>query len=223
VAIGHLSVRLIGTSDDSLVLREREGGVLELLFRNVVLLSNASLGTERALGTLVGSVLGRPARRVLVGGLGFGATVAGALEVLEESAQVIVVEKVAAVERLVRGELAWVAGNPLADARVSVRVADVLDVVAAAHEKFDVVLLDVDNGPNWASFRTNERLYTPAGLEMVARSLAPGGALAVWSGYPADWFQARLRKAGLDPSIVLLRERGAVRARAYVGVKRGAS
>jgi predicted membrane-bound spermidine synthase len=211
---------VIGTGDDSLVLRERAGGVLELLFRNVVLLSNASLGTERAFGGLVGTVLGRPARRVLVGGLGFGATVAGALEALDGAGEVVVVEKVAAVESLVRGELAWVCGDPLSDARVSVRVADVMDVMAGAPQSFDAVLLDVDNGPNWASFRCNARLYTPTGLEAVARSLTPGGALAVWSGYPADAFQVCLRKAGLEPSIVLLRERGLVRARAYVGLKR---
>jgi hypothetical protein len=40
----------------------------------------------------------------------------------------------------------------------------------------------------------------------------------VWSGYPADPFVARLRKAGFMPRIVPLTERGVVRARAYVGV-----
>jgi hypothetical protein len=39
----------------------------------------------------------------------------------------------------------------------------------------------------------------------------------VWSGYPADPFVPRLRAAGFAPSIVPLRERGVVRARAYVG------
>jgi hypothetical protein len=52
------------------------------------------------------------------------------------------------------------------------------------------------------------------------RALAPLGALAVWSGYPADAFAARLREAGFVPSVVPLRERGRVRARAYVGTKR---
>ena len=156
---------------------------------------------------------------MLVGGLGFGATVAGALESLDPSGELVVAEKVSAVERLVRGELAAVAGDPLKDMRVIVRVADVVDVIEEACGEFDAVLLDVDNGPDWASFRTNERLYTPPGLEAISRALTPGGVLAVWSGYPADAFQVRLRKAGFAPSIVLLRERGVVRARAYVGVK----
>jgi spermidine synthase len=218
-AIDRRKVRVVGTGDESLVLREREGGAVELLSGKIVLLSNASLATEREFGCLAGRVLARPVRRVLVGGLGFGATVAGVLESLDGSGEVVVVEKVPDVERLVRGELAWVAGDPLKDARVTVRVADVVDVLAEAHEEFDAVLLDVDNGPNWASFRTNERLYRAAGLETIAGALKPGGALAVWSGYPADAFQVRLRKAGLVPSLVLLRERGVVRARACVGVK----
>ncbi|MGH7293588.1 MAG: hypothetical protein ACRELB_01585, partial [Polyangiaceae bacterium] len=69
-----------------------------------------------------------------------------------------------------------------------------------------------------ASFRTNARLYSPAGLAAARRALAPGGALAVWSGYPADAFLGRLRQAGFVPRCVPLHERGRVRARAYVGV-----
>jgi spermidine synthase len=75
----------------------------------------------------------------------------------------------------------------------------------------------VDNGPGWASHRSNARLYAPAGLDAARRSLAPGGLLAVWSGYPEDSFVARLRAAGFQPSIVPLREGGQVRARAYLG------
>ena len=81
----------------------------------------------------------------------------------------------------------------------------------------DAILLDVDNGPGWASFRQNARLYTPAGLAEARAALRQGGALAVWSGYPADAFVGQLRRAGFAPEVVLLRERGAVRARAYVG------
>ncbi|HEY6461927.1 MAG TPA: hypothetical protein VIY73_17295, partial [Polyangiaceae bacterium] len=75
-----------------------------------------------------------------------------------------------------------------------------------------------DNGPQWASFRTNARLYSPAGLAAARGAVPPGGLFAVWSGYPADAFLARLREAGFSPRCVPLLERGRVRARAYVGV-----
>jgi spermidine synthase len=201
----------------ALVLRER-GDLIEILAGNVVLLSSAALGTERAFGALAATVGAVPARRVLVGGLGFGATVRGVLDSGGPETRVVVVEKVAGVVDLVRGPLAHMEEDPLADPRVSVTSADVHDVLAAGAGAWDAILLDVDNGPHWASFRTNARLYAPAGLAVARRALARGGFFAVWSGYRADAFLARLRAAGFTPRSMPLFERGRVRARAYVGV-----
>ncbi len=216
------SVRTIEDGPRRLVLRER-AGVVELLAGSVVLLSSAALATERTFGTLcTGSEdpTVAPPNSVLVGGLGFGATVRGVLDRAGADTRVLVVEKVAAVERLVRGELASLAGQPLADPRVTVVLADVGEVLTArAPGELDAILLDVDNGPHWASFRSNARLYTAPGLVAAARALRAGGVLAVWSGYRADGFLANLRAAGLRPSIVALRERGRIAARAYVGIK----
>ena len=183
-----------------------------------MLLSSAALETERAFGRLVLRAARRPPRDVLVGGLGLGATVRGVLEVVPADARIVVAEKVADVVDLVRGQLADVQGRPLDDPRVRIQTTDVADVMGASPGAFDAILLDVDNGPHWASFRTNARLYTPGGLASARRALAPGGVLAVWSGDPADRFLAQLRSAGFAPSRVLLEERGRVRARAYVGV-----
>lgn len=200
-----------------LVVRRR-GGVVEILAGSVLLLSSAALETELAFGRLAGELVKSP-RRVLVGGLGFGATVRGVLEAAGAGVHVTVSEKVAGVVDLLRGELAQTAARVLDDRRVTVELADVGDVIRAAREPFDAILLDVDNGPEWASFRSNARLYTPAGLAEAHRALAPGGALAVWSGYPCDAFMPRLRQAGFAPKRILLRERGRVRARAYVGLR----
>ena len=214
------SVRTIDDGTIPLVLRERDGRT-ELLSGRVVLLSSAALETEHAFGRLVAARLAALVRpvRVLVGGLGFGATVRGVLEGVRSDASVVVVEKVPAVERLVRRDLAAFARDPLADARVRVAIGDVGEAIAEARD-FDAILLDVDNGPHWASFRGNARLYAPAGLRAAFRGLAPSGVFAVWSGYPADSFLARLRETGFEASIAPLHERGRVRARAYLGVKR---
>jgi spermidine synthase len=203
---------------DSLVLRHR-GGALELVSGRVVLLSSAALETERAFGQLAARLVSGKLRRVIVGGLGLGATVRGVLDVSTPDTNVVAVEKVEAVVELVRGELAHFSDRALDDARVSVVCADVADVIGAAEGDVDAILLDVDNGPEWASFRHNARLYVPAGLAVARRALRPGGAFSVWSGYPADPFRARLRSAGFTPSVELLRERGRVRARAYVGIR----
>jgi len=199
-----------------LVLRET-GDLVELVAGNVVLLSSAALGTEHAFGRLV-ATLGRGSpRRIVIGGLGFGATLRGALEVAVPQAKIVVVEKVEAVIRLVEGPMASVAGGALDDARVTLVRGDVGEVVARASRDIDLILLDVDNGPHWASFRSNARLYSPAGLAAFKAALAPGGVLAVWSGYRADPFLGHLRRAGFTPSVLTLAERGRVRARAYVG------
>jgi spermidine synthase len=183
----------------------------------VVLLSSAALETERGFGALAPPA----ARRVLVGGLGFGATARAARDAAP-GAQVVVAEKVAAIVPLLRGELADLAHGVLDDPRITIVHDDVSDVIeragqGAEDERFDAILLDVDNGPDWASFRSNARLYAPSGLAAAHRALTGGGRFAVWSGYPADGFLARLRAARFRPHTELLRERGIVRARAYVG------
>jgi predicted membrane-bound spermidine synthase len=199
-----------------LVLRET-GNLVELVAGNVVLLSSAALGTEFGFGRLAATIGGGSLRRVVIGGLGFGATLRGVLEVTSPEVRVVVVEKVEAVVRLVRGPLAHIADHPLDDPRVELIEGDIRDVVGQAPGDLDMILLDVDNGPHWASFRTNAGLYTPAGLAAFKRALRPGGVLAVWSGYRSDTFLGHLRRAGFTPSTVPLQERGRVRARAYLG------
>jgi spermidine synthase len=209
-------VRTFEEAGQRLTLRD-VGTHHELLLGQVPILSSAALATERAFGTLAQSLdPAVPVRRVLVGGLGFGATLQGVLEVAGPSAEVLVVEKLAVVVALVRGDLAHLAPGALEDPRVRLLQEDVADVIAGESD-LDAILLDVDNGPGWASFRTNARLYAPAGLAAARAALRPGGALAVWSGYAADAFVGQLRRAGLTPRVVPLHERGVLRARAYVG------
>ena len=198
-----------------LVLRER-GELVELLAGSVVLLSSAALETEVAFGRLAASLGGGAPKRIVVGGLGFGATVRGVLDVAPD-ARIRVVEKVDAIVDLVRGPMARMARGVLDDPRVTVIAGDIRATVAEAAGHADLILLDVDNGPHWASFRANARLYSPAGLAELKRALLPRGALAVWSGYRSDPFLGHLRAAGFEPSVVPLLERGRVRARAYVG------
>lgn len=208
-------VRTFEEAGQRLVLRDL-GTHHELLLGQVPILSSAALATERAFGELCRDLVDPLPRRVLVGGLGFGATLAGVLAVTAPDAEVIVVEKLATVVELLRGDLASLAPGVLADPRVRL-VQDDVSTVIDAERGLDVILLDVDNGPGWASFRTNARLYAPDGLRRAREALRPGGALAVWSGYPAEAFPGALRKAGLLPTVVPMKERGVVRARAYVG------
>ncbi len=205
----------------TLTLHDR-GTHHELMIDHVPLLTSAALGTERDFGRLAGKLATRRSpkeARVVIGGLGFGATLRGALESLDARARIIVVEKLATVVRLVRGELAELSGGALDDPRVALVRDDVTKVIERERD-VDVILLDVDNGPEWASFHSNAALYDARGLASARAALIEGGSYAVWSGYPKDEFQRELRAAGLAPSVVELEERGRVQARAYVGTKR---
>jgi spermidine synthase len=199
----------------TLALRER-GEVLDLVLGNVVLLSSAALETELWFGRLAREVA-EGAPRVLVGGLGFGSTLRGVLEVLPRDGRVIVVEKLNAVVDLARSDAAHLVAGALDDPRVELVQDDVADVIAR-EKGLAAILLDVDNGPQWASFRSNARLYADSALAVARDALRPRGIFSVWSGYPSDPFVARLRRAGFIARIEPLLERGVVRARAYVGV-----
>ena len=201
-------VRVVTVAGQTVTLRE-QGERVDVIVNGVVLLSSGALGTEAAFGSLAAG-----ARRVLVGGLGFGATARAALA-CPGVERVVVAELSPAIVALARGDLAHLQQGALDDPRLELFEGDVIDAYA---QGFDAILLDVDNGPGWASHRTNARLYAPVGLAAAHAALPPGGLFAVWSGYPDDAFLPRLRAAGFRPSTEPLRETtGAVRARAYLG------
>lgn len=138
----------------------------------------------------------RASARLLIGGLGMGFTLAAALRVLGEQAQVLVAELVPAVVEWNRGVLGESAGHPLRDPRVSVRTGDVARILTDAQQTYDAILLDVDNGPEGLTRKQNDWLYHMDGLNAAWAALRVQGVLAVWSAGPAADFQQRLRKVG---------------------------
>lgn len=171
-----------------LVLRERrpENGPtsLELRANGVFVMDTVEVATERALAAAALAAVETPTA-VVVGGLGLGFTMH---EVLADSR----VEKVAVVE-IEQALVDWmrdatIPHGPalLADDRVSVVVADIAVALAEAPPaSYDLVLLDVDNGPGYLVHDANAVLYEAPFLESARRALRTGGALAIWSAAPA--------------------------------------
>ena len=137
---------------------------------------------------------------VLIGGLGMGYTLAATLALLPARGSAVVAELIPEVVEWNRGPLGPLAGHPLDDSRTEVVWGDVADVIVESEDRFDAILLDVDNGPDAPTQRGNSRLYTPAGLAAAHRALRPRGALAVWSTEGSRSFERRLRTAGFEPS-----------------------
>lgn len=155
----------------------------------------ASTGSARRLAELgLESVKGR-APRVLIGGLGFGYTLAEALDRLPSAATVVVSEIYEAVMRWNREHLYMLEGHRLGDGRVRVEIEDVADRVRNSREQWDAILLDVDNGPRHFHRKSNDWLYSPEGLTAVRHALVPDGMLAVWSGFDDAAFERRLMDA----------------------------
>lgn len=136
--------------------------------------------------------------RILIGGLGMGFTLRAALDSLGHGAKVIVAELIPAVVKWNRRYLGDLAGRPLDDKRVSVRESDVGLVIKEQVGAFDVIMLDVDNGPDGLTADENDRLYAASGIAAAKKSLRPGGVLAVWSAGPDRAFLKRLRNAGFN-------------------------
>ena len=137
-----------------------------------------------------------PSARILIGGLGMGFTLAAALKIAGESAEVVVAELVPAVVEWNRGSLGQCAGRPLADSRSRVHLGDVAELIKQPAKPFDAILLDIDNGPEAMTHADNEWLYSQAGLHSIHEKLRPGGSVAIWSARADHRFAKRLAKAG---------------------------
>jgi spermidine synthase len=171
------------------------------------LMSSRMHGSEQALAALALRGLAAPEPSILVGGLGMGFTLRAALDLVNDRATVVVAELVPAVVEWNRGPLAPLAGNPLRDRRVRVEITDVADTLRGSKNRFDAVLLDVDNGPDAFTSTTNAWLYSDDGLSAAAEALRPGGTLAVWSAWEQRKFEQRLRHAGFTVRVERVRGR----------------
>ena len=181
------------------------GGTLKLIRRGddwfITLGANTLMGSrlsgsEEALAALSLARIAGPAPRILIGGLGMGFTLRAALERLGPAARVTVAELVPAVVEWARGPMAALHAGSLDDPRVTLRVTDVFDPIAAEPAAWDAILLDVDNGPDAISQPGNHRLYRADGLQLARRALRPGGVLAIWSSAPDPAFTRRLERTG---------------------------
>jgi spermidine synthase len=187
-----------------LVLHHRDG---EFVIRvdGRELMSSRSSHSEEEMARLAIARLGdREAPRVLLGGLGMGFTIRAALDVLPARAEVVVAELVPAVIAWNRGPLAPLAGRPLEDPRTHVEPIDVGRLMKETRVRFDVILLDVDNGPEALVHSTNDRLYGPEGSVAALRSLRPGGVLAVWSRYDDEGYVQQLREVGFEAESITI-------------------
>ncbi len=172
------------------------------------LMSSRMHGSEEALASVACQrARTQAAAVVLVGGLGMGFTLRATLDVLPASSTVVVAELVPGVVEWNRRILGPLANHPLKDRRVQVEVGDVAALLRASQQRFDAVLLDIDNGPDAFTTSSNAWLYGDAGLATIRKALTDGGVMAVWSAREDRKFEQRLRYAGLAVEVQRVRAR----------------
>ncbi len=185
----YLEVARCDSDRGELVLRERRTGpedtsggptVLELRANGVFVMDTSEHASEQALADAALAVVDEP-KRVLVAGLGLGFTLDRVLGDRRVE-HVDVVEIEAALVEWMRDGTITHGPRLLADSRARVVVADIARAVTeAGPTTYDVMLLDVDNGPGQLVHQANAALYDEPFLRAALDRLNVGGALVVWS------------------------------------------
>jgi spermidine synthase len=178
------------------------------------LMSTRKHDSEDALGRLPCLRLRQPeTASVLIGGLGMGFTLAAALKVLGPRAEVTVAELIPEVVEWNRGPLGERSGLPLDDPRTRVHVGDVVKLLKGKRSEFDVIALDVDNGPEGLTQSSNDWIYSTPGIVAAQKALRPHGILAYWSAGPDPAFHDRLRRCGFLVEEIIVHAHGKKGAR----------
>jgi len=179
--------------DDAHLELFRNGGVFMIRANGLELMNGFAHDSETALGRLA-AACARDRARVLVGGLGLGYTAAALVDALGDRAEITVAEFSPAV-------IEWFHTHvrpsvmPHLPPNLRIVETDVLALLQAA-ARYDLILLDVDNGPEPLVRAANGALYSAEGLRALRTALADDGVILLWSGFEAPDFEARCRDAG---------------------------
>jgi spermidine synthase len=203
------------TADGSVLTLARRGTEWEVRSDGSVLMSSRAHGSEEELARLALAKV-KHATTVLIGGLGLGFSLRATLDLLGPRGKVVVAEQSSSVVDWNRVHVGGLAGRPLEDPRVTLRVGDVRERIGEARAAYDLILLDVDNGPSALIHAANSRLYDATGIVACHVALKPGGALAVWATEPDVGYLRRLQRSGFDASAVRVAPRPGAGARKHV-------
>ena len=200
-----------------LTLVEHDGSHTICLGNKELMHSRAN-ASESLLGSMGVSQLGQEiAGKVLIGGLGLGFTLKGALDSAGLKTTFVVAELIPEVIEWNRTHLKHLNGSLLDDPRVDVRTADVTRLIReAAPNTYDAILLDVDNGPVAMVSEANLSLYSNKGILSICNALKSNGRLLVWSAGPDEGFERRLAKAGLQVEAVPAKAHEGAKAASYL-------
>ena len=206
------------TADGGTLSLFEQDGDYSISFDGQELMHSRLNASEKLLGELgLARLKMQSIERVLVGGLGLGFTLQRVLSTIRRDCQIDLVELLPDVIDWNRNHLSKLNGYLLKDARVKAIAQDVIQTIRDAEpEKYDAIILDVDNGPIAMVSPGNDSLYSQAGLSGLFRALRPGGRVVVWSAGPDKGFEKRLIRAGFEMTSVPAKSHVSAKCTAYL-------
>lgn len=169
-------------------------GIYMIRANGLELMNGFSHESETAFGALVAEFAPNSAPHILIAGLGLGYTLAAASAALGARGTITVVEFSPAVidwfERHVRASVL-----PEMPENITIRNADAIAHLNAG-ARYDLILLDIDNGPEPFTRASNATLYDRVGLALLRDALNANGSVLLWSGFRSESFEALAREAG---------------------------
>ncbi|MDE0834922.1 MAG: spermine synthase [Akkermansiaceae bacterium] len=178
---------------ESLLLQEHDGHHF-LKVGGVPLMSTNASSSEQQMAEL--ACANMPAKpRILIGGLGFGFTLRRVLELCPPEAIVDVAELLPVIIDWNREFLKEVNGLLVDDPRVRIHIRDVAELIKrVGKDRYDAILLDVDNSPDPLVQKGNAGLYDKGGIALAKAALQPGGRVVYWSANQDKAFARSLEK-----------------------------
>lgn len=172
---------------------QQRGNHYEVISNGTFLMSTYNGESERLLVSAALENTVDP-KNILIGGLGVGFSLAEALR-HEQVTSVTVIEFEETMIKWNQTHLAAFSNHALTDSRTQIIQADFLDWIYTRADRFDVICLDIDNGPDWTVTDANTDLYQVNTLHVLAGLLSSNGVLAFWSAASSQSFVEKLKKS----------------------------
>jgi spermidine synthase len=203
VALSRQSAREVGmawtliesaTENDTVLELYGKDGMFMIRANGLELMNGFCHDSETALGIAAAGLVRSREPRILLGGLGLGYTAAALAGAVGDVGTITVAEFSGAV---IDWFHRYVQPLVLPDIHRNLTVvhADIADLLMA-EACYDVVVLDVDNGPEPLVTPKNGTLYSTEGLKALHACLSADGVALLWSGFESHAFEVAAERAG---------------------------
>ncbi|MDW7739676.1 MAG: spermine/spermidine synthase [Bacillota bacterium] len=181
---------------------QRRGDEFEVIYNGVFLMATYNgLSEKAAVSDALKIITNNHAEpiRVLMGGLGVGYSLQEALS-WEQVEKVVVAEIEPAVIRWSRDIFGRYNNHALEDIRCEMFCGDFREFLENEQTlnpddpfgRWDLIMVDTDNGNSWLSLPGNAFFYGPDGLDLMRSCLVPGGITCFWCSRREETFESVL-------------------------------